>query len=338
LFKFLTEANCQRSTGKLIDREVYPPMLNKMYYGLKPVVPLYLRRTVRRWFAWRKRRKAGHVWPILPGSEQPPPNWPGWPDGKKFAFVLTHDVESQIGLDQCRQLMQLEMKWGFRSSFNFVPEGQYSIPKELQNELISNGFEVGVHDLRHDGKLYSGRDAFAANAVRINRYLKEWDAVGFRAGFMFHNLDWLQDLQIQYDASTFDTDPFEPQPDGVRTIFPFWKSGVNGSGYVELPYTLPQDSTLFLLFGEKTIDIWKRKLDWVAEHGGMAMVIVHPDYIDLKDNDHNSRQFPVRFYEELLEYLVKQHAGSYWACLPKELAQWYVQTVRPSPLRSKIAL
>ena len=29
-------------------------------------------------------------------------------------------------------------------------------------------------------------------------------------------------LNIAYDASTFDTDPFEPQPDGVNTIFPFW--------------------------------------------------------------------------------------------------------------------
>ncbi len=130
--------------------------------------------------------------------------------------------------------------------------------------MTAQGFEVGVHDLRHDGKLYRGREGFAANAARINGYLKEWGAVGFRAGFMFHNLEWLLDLDIQYDASTFDTDPFEPQPDGAGTIFPFWKAGAAGRGYVELPYTLPQDSTLFLLFGEPGPDIWLRKLDWVA--------------------------------------------------------------------------
>src|SRR5271163_1498164 len=99
-------------------------MLNDLYYGVKPMVPLYVRRAVRRWFARRKRRTAVEVWPVLPGSEQPPPNWPGWPNGKKFAFVLTHDVEGQIGVDQCRRLMQLEMKMGFRSSFNFIPEGE----------------------------------------------------------------------------------------------------------------------------------------------------------------------------------------------------------------------
>ena len=39
---------------------------------------------------------------------------------------------------------------------------------------------------------------------------------------MLHNLVWLRDLDILYDASTFDTDPFEPQPEGMETIFPFW--------------------------------------------------------------------------------------------------------------------
>ena len=64
----------------------------------------------------------------MPGSERPPEAWPGWPDGKRFAFVLTHDVEGQRGLDRVRQLTELEMEFGFRSSFNFIPEGPYSVP------------------------------------------------------------------------------------------------------------------------------------------------------------------------------------------------------------------
>ncbi len=152
----------------------------------------------------------------------PPEGWPGWPDGKKFAFVLTHDVEGPDGLAKCRQLMQLEKELGFRSSFNFIPEGEYAVSRELRGELAQNGFEVGVHDLHHDGMLYRSREDFSENARWINHYLKEWGAVGFRSGFMLRNLDWLHELNIQYDASTFDTDPFEPQPDGAGTIFPFW--------------------------------------------------------------------------------------------------------------------
>jgi hypothetical protein len=291
-----------------------------LYYGIKPLVPVSVRRGVRRWFALRKRRKVSAVWPVLPGSEQPPPGWPGWPDGKKFAFVLTHDVEGQAGMDRCRQLMEMETKWGFRSSFNFVPEGEDPVPKELRDELTAKGFEVGVHDLRHDGKLYRGRREFAANAARINRYLKEWGAAGFRSGFMFHNLEWLQDLDIQYDASTFDTDPFEPQPDGTGTIFPFWKAGASGRGYVELPYTLPQDFTLFLLFGERNPDIWLRKLDWIASHGGMALVNVHPDYMRFDGGAANSQTFPADFYRRLLQHVREKHGQSVWHARPKEVA------------------
>jgi hypothetical protein len=47
-------------------------------------------------------------------------------------------------------------------------------------------------------------------------------------------------------------------------------------GYVELPYPLPQDFTLFTVMREKDIDIWKKKLDWIVEKGGMALLITHP--------------------------------------------------------------
>src|SRR6185437_780959 len=150
--------------------------------------------------------------------------------------------------------------------------------------LVENEFEIGVHDLHHDGTLYRSEKDFRQGAERINQHLERWQAVGFRSAFMFHNLDWLKQLNVLYDASTFDTDPFEPQPDGANTIFPFWVERADGSSYVELPYTLPQDSSLYLVLGEQTNDIWKKKLDWVAEHGGMALVNVHPDYIAFGNN------------------------------------------------------
>ena len=172
----------------------------------------------------RRRNRVRNIWPIMPGSERPPEGWPGWPDGKKFAVVLTHDVEGKAGLEKCWDLMQLEKAMGFRSSFNFIPEGSYRVPAALRQELAQSGFEVGVHDLKHDGLLFQSASRFRKNAIEINRHLREWNAVGFRSGFMLHNLDWLHQLEIDYDLSTFDTDPFEPQPEGRHTIFPFWVS------------------------------------------------------------------------------------------------------------------
>jgi hypothetical protein len=287
-----------------------------------------VRTTLRKRLASRLRPKVGAEWPILPVAAAKPSPWPGWPDGKRFALVLTHDVERPEGLRKTPLLADLEEKLGFVSAINFVPEGDYEAGRGLRESLEDRGFEVGVHDLHHDGKLYSSREKFRENAKRINEVLAEWGSVGFRSGFMHHNLEWLLDLNVEYDMSTFDTDPFEPQPDAVNTIFPFWVSSVTRPGYMELPYTLPQDSTVFLCLGEKDISIWKRKLDWIAEKGGMALLNVHPDYVSF-ENHLTSREFPVNFYAEFLKYARERYAGEYWAALPREVARFY-QPFKPA--------
>src|SRR4051812_7354418 len=140
---------------------------NKLYYRIKPLIPQSVRVALRRAFAIRKRVLFRDRWPVAPGSEKPPANWPGWPHGKKFALVLTHDVESRRGVAKCRQLMELEQYLGFHSSFSFIPQGDYSISRLLRGELTRCGFEVGVHDLHHDGRLYHSREGFSEKASRI---------------------------------------------------------------------------------------------------------------------------------------------------------------------------
>lgn len=103
-------------------------------------------------------------------------------------------------------------------------------------------------------------------------------------------------------------------------------------GYVELPYTLPQDSTLFLLFREPSPEIWLRKLDWVAQHGGMALVNVHPDYVRFPGQPATDRTFPVEFYTQLLEHVRHRYAGRSWNSLPRAVAG-FVKTSRPVPER-----
>jgi len=309
---------------------------SRIYYRFKPYLPWRLRMSVRRVVAGIQRRRYAQTWPINETAGRPPAGWPGWPGGKKFALVLTHDVEGLNGVAKCRQLMQLEQRLGFRSSFNFIPEGEYQVSPELRGELVQNGFETGVHDLRHDGKLYWRREEFPENARSINSYLKDWNARGFRSGFMLHDRDCLNGLDIEYDASTFDTDPFEPQPEGVNTIFPYWVQRPNGGGYVELPYTLPQDSTLFLVLQETSPEVWKKKLDWIIQRGGMALVNVHPDYLNFDDRKREITEYPAAFYEQLLEHLAKNYRGEYWHALPHQVARWYRETCVP-PARQAAA-
>lgn len=338
----------------------------RLYYSVKPLLPWSVRNALRRAHARRARHRAVDNWPIQRGSEIPPAGWSGWPDGKKFALVLTHDVEDKRGYQRIWQLAALEQEMGFRSAVNLIPEGPYRVTAELRSQLDAEGFEVGIHDLNHDGKLYRTREDFSRRARRINRYVHDWGATGFRSAFMHHNLEWLGELDVAYDASTFDTDPFEPQPDGVGTIFPFWVprsskssplsafssqlsepsssssplsalslplsdpssgSPADPAGYVELPYTLVQDSTLFLFLGEQSIDCWKRKVDWIAEHGGMVLVNVHPDYISFSGR-RSEGEFPVGLYRELLAYLRDRYGGQYWHALPRAVAD-HARTMRP---------
>jgi len=300
--------------------------LRDIYYLLKPVMPRRLQLYLRRQYVRRQRSASTEIWPIDERAAKPPEGWKGWPEGRKFALVLTHDVDTARGQGRCRDLMELEKGLGFRSSFNFVPR-RYEVSAGLRKELVDNGFEVGLHGLYHDGKYYTSREVFSQRARLINGYLKEWNAVGFRSPSMLHNLEWIGELEIEYDASTFDTDPFEPQSDGVFTIFPFMVPRKNGQpGYVELPYTLPQDFTLFVLMRERGIGVWRRKLKWIAERGGMVLLNTHPDYMVFDAGPLGIEEFSADLYWQFLEHLKSDYDGQYWHALPRDIARFWRTT------------
>jgi len=125
------------------------------------------------------------------------------------------------------------------------------------------------------------------------------------------NLEWMQALNIQYDASCFDYDPFQPFPGGVKSIWPF----IAGR-FVELPYTLPQDHALFILLGQTTPAVWIRKTEWLIQHRGVVLLITHPDYLDTPERR--------GVYEDFLQFLKSKKNG--WHLLPIELAAYWRAT------------
>jgi len=301
--------------------------MRAFYYLIKPLIPRWLQIEVRRRLVAYNRGKYVAIWPIDPNLATPPNGWLGWPNGKRFAIVLQHDVESAPGRDKCLQLMDLEEKLGFRSAFCFVPE-KYEVEKSLLDSMRNRGFDICVHGLKHDGKLFMSREIFDRRAVRINHYLKTWGTKGFTSPSMHHNFRWMHALKIEYATCSFDTDPFEPQPDGVGTIFPFWvANGEDTAGYVELPYTLPQDHSLFVIMQEKTCGIWKQKLDWIAEHGGMVLLNSHPDYMNFDTRNSRREEYAARYYSEFLAYIKEKYQHEYWHVLPNQLADHFRQSV-----------
>jgi hypothetical protein len=295
----------------------------RIYYNLKPYMPRPLIQLLRRLYSARIEEVQASGWPIedryvqfqwqvikhvMRASGQHTLHYRHfWPHGRRFAFVLTHDVETFIGRDHVLQVAELEERLGFRSSFNFVPE-RYHTEEALVQELRERGFEVGVHGLKHDGKLFRSHKEFLQRAEKINGYIRQYGAVGFRTPLTHRQPEWMQVLDLQYDLSFFDTDPYEPMPGGTMSIWPFQLGR-----FVELPYTLAQDYTLTRVLSETTPRIWLDKVNFLADHYGMALVNTHPDY--LSDAD------VWQVYEAFLRAIKER--DDYWHALPRDAANWW---------------
>lgn len=312
----------ERYRGKSDSRVV------KIYYVLKPLIARRLQILLRRRRA-RSVRSSFPLWPIeeklenlkrnifkssMRTSDEIPFIW-FWPHGKNFAFVVTHDVETQKGPGNTERICEIEKKYGFRSSWNFVPE-RYPVDIRLLERIVNGGFEVGIHGLKHDGKLFNSKRIFDERMRKIEKYRVKWSAVGFSSPATHRNPDWMVNIPFEYDSSFPDTDPYEPQPGGCLSIFPFFIGNL-----VELPITLAQDHTLFEILGHKDISIWKQKIDWIEKMNGMALVIVHPDYIGSNGGRRKRGRYPIKYYEELLQCV--KNKDNYWHALPREVAEWW---------------
>jgi len=301
-----------------------PPIL---YYRARRFFPRPLQVGVRRAHACIRRRATAATWPIDQLAGDTPRGFLGWPEGKRFALVLRHDVESRVGAANALRLAAVEESRGLRSAFYFVPRG-YGDTGRIRSILASRGFEIGVHGLTHDGLLYASHQSFLRCSTEINDFLNDWQSVGFASPSSHHEFEWLHELDIEYDTSSFDTDPFEPQPDGIRTIFPVsqWDQQRKHL-YIELPYTFAQDFTVFVILGHKDTALWTRKLDWIVDHGGMALLVTHPDYVVFPGDRRRSFTYDLGLYERFLDYVRQRYGDSCWYALPRDVARYWRDSV-----------
>ena len=293
------------------------PSSFRFYYRLRSLIPIWLRQLLQ---SGRNRNMTVDEHWYLPQSfveefksELQEHNRETlvlhpWPDGFDMAAVLTHDVETKEGMARVLQLAEIEAEYGLVSCWNLIPH-KYEVDIGIVEELQRRGHEVGVHGFNHDGRLFESYDTFRSRTKPINAAIERFGSSGFRAPMVHRNLLWLQELDIDYDASCFDIDPFQAMAGGVGGVWPFFVGK-----FVELPYTLPQDHTLFVALGDLSPRIWIEKFNWLSELHGMALLVTHPDYL-------NSDQ-RLNAYRQLLEYLMEQRDHC-WFALPHEAATWW---------------
>jgi hypothetical protein len=296
--------------------------LVRCYYAVRPLLPRRLQLWLRRRFARRQRIPAFPAWPIEHGlhdmydwlfglvteiAQAPVPWLAPWPDGTSWAMVLTHDVETAVGLADVDLLRTPERELGYRSSWNLVGE-RYPVDAPTVQRLQAEGCEIGVHGLRHDGRDLASARLLARRLPAMRAHAAEWRSIGFRSPATQRSWELMPRLGFTYDSSYTDTDPYEPQPGGCCTYLPF----CNGD-LVELPITLPQDHTLFEILQRPDGRLWIEKAHEIRERGGLVLVLAHPDYA-------RDARLATAWQKLLAEFAGDDSA---WLALPREVATWW---------------
>lgn len=236
-----------------------------------------------------------------------------WPDNASSSAVVTHDIETAAGTELCPMIMDINDSFGISASFQVIPEQRYHVTKEFLDSLRQRGFEVVVHDLNHDGRLFHDRKQFLDRVAKINAYGEEFGAIGFRAGILYRNQQWFDALDFEYDMSVPNVAHLDPQRGGCCTVMPYFIGNL-----LELPVTMTQDYTLFNILNDYSTRLWEQQIELIMEKHGLINAIIHPDYI----TDPRERAI----YEALLGRLADlREKKDLWITTPGEVNRWWRQ-------------
>jgi hypothetical protein len=303
--------------------------LAKMYYFVRPVLPVSVRRHLQKFHLRNWGKLNFPQWPVdcsvdnlfeelmllalkAAGQKRIPFIW-FWPEGHSACAIMTHDVETAAGRDFCPTLIEIDESFGIKASIQVVPEERYSVTPAFLQSIRERGFEVVVHDLNHDGHLYKNREQFLERVAKINAYGKQFGADGFRAAVLYRKQVWYDALKCSFDMSVPNVAHLDPQRGGCCTVMPYFLGDI-----VEIPVTTVQDYTLFHILDDYSIGLWKQQCSIILEKHGLMSFIVHPDYVM------TARQRSV--YESLLSFLADmRNKNGVWITTPGEVNRWWRQ-------------
>ncbi len=310
--------------GNAID---FTNHFKKLYYLFRPFMNMAARKRIQKFYSRNWRNLSFPRWPVdttvedicerlllllieAKGLDEVPFVW-FWPKGARGCAVMTHDVDSEAGRDFCGELMDFDDGFGIKASFQVVPEGRYAVSPEFVDNIRRRGFEYGIQDLNHDGRLFDSREEFLRRTDVINGYAARDAARGFRAAILYRRPEWYDKLDFSFDMSIPNVAHLDPQRGGCCTVMPYFIGNI-----LEIPVTTTQDYTLFHILNERSIDLWKTQTELILEKNGLVSFIVHPDYII----DSGTR--PV--YRDLLGYLRKVcEEKDIWFALPADIDTWW---------------
>ena len=311
----------------VLERLMAASPAERIYYLLRPALNVGIRKHLQRLRLRGWERLAFPKWPLdvsvdallrttlglvmkASGVDRVPFVW-FWPDGATSALMMTHDVEGAAGRAFCGRVMDVDDEYGIKSAFQLVPQGQEQTWRTMAAQMRRRGFEVNLHDLNHDGRLFDDLPLFRERAKQINRYTQEFGCQGFRSGAMYREQQWYDAFEFSYDMSVPNVAHLEPQRGGCCTVMPYFVGNV-----LELPLTTVQDYSVFHILGDYSIGLWKQQVSAIRNVNGLITFLAHPDYLA------EPKAFNV--YVELLEYLRAIRANdNLWVALPADVDRWW---------------
>lgn len=240
-----------------------------------------------------------------------------WPQEKKFAVILSHDIDTHEGFVNVSKFNAIEKKYGVFSSWFIVGSLFVSHAPELK-ELKGQGFEIGCHGYLHDNKLVTlTLSKMKGSLLNCGDMIRELGVKGFRSPSLFRSKELFEALEgmFSYDSSVPDTEIFlqyAPRS-GCCTVFPFRAHGA----LLELPITMPLDSTLLALnlSTEQMFEIWKDKLEWIKKIGGVAHFLNHAE------SYYSGNPKMLGLYERLVEFISRDNEC--WVTRACDVAEWW---------------
>jgi peptidoglycan/xylan/chitin deacetylase (PgdA/CDA1 family) len=238
-----------------------------------------------------------------------------WPNNKKYAVALTHDIDTKKGFQNIDIISKMERKHDVNSCWYIVPK-HYKLDYRLLDNLMESGDEIGLHGYRHDNKLYALSEKEIDTRIKsCNEFIVRYNIQGFRAPSFLISEALIKIVQqhFLYDTSIPSNRLYSPYSymEGCSTVFPY-----NNGSITELPITLPPDDILLALnlSKQQIFDVWMNMIASIKDCGGLALLVTHPEpFLGNKCGIND-------VYRDILETL--SHDTDVWISTPSKILQW----------------
>jgi peptidoglycan/xylan/chitin deacetylase (PgdA/CDA1 family) len=199
-----------------------------------------------------------------------------WPNGKRSAFAISHDVDTAQGFRLIREVAAFENDLGIRSTW-FIVGDLFGIDPSVLDDLRAQGHEIALHGDRHDNTIaYRTSGEIERRLDAAARTTARWDVRGFRSPSLLETPTLRRVLRERfvYASEVPDTeiDSLIAPRRGCGTCFPFRREGS-----LEIPLTLPLEDKLIMrgMNEAAILEHWRAKAAWVREVGGVVQLSIH---------------------------------------------------------------